>query len=39
MRKRIMDEKTRLKYWAQFVAEPILWRNQARELAHAAQVL
>jgi hypothetical protein len=34
-----MDEETRSKYWAQFVTDPILWRHQAAELAHAAQVL
>jgi hypothetical protein len=34
-----MDEETRSKFWAQFVTDPILWRHQAGELAHAAQVL
>jgi hypothetical protein len=34
-----MDEETRQKYWAQFVTNPILWKHQAVELAHAAKVL
>jgi hypothetical protein len=34
-----MDEEARLKYWEQFVTDPILWKYKARELAHAAEVL
>jgi hypothetical protein len=34
-----MDEETRLKYWAQFVTDPIVWKYKALNLAHAAEVL
>ena len=34
-----MDEETRLKYWKQFVTDPILWKFKAHALAHAAEVL
>jgi hypothetical protein len=34
-----MDENTRLKYWKQFVTDPILWKYKACDLAHAAEML